>query len=252
MQNEFGSYLKKIRLNEQLTQNELAKKLGLARITVHYYEKGQRQPSSKVLQKLEETFPNYSSDVREEENTMDDRLVTNLLDQNENLKTEIRLLKHTNKTIEFQQMANESIGTHIWIYQAEMRRKGLRFERRLTDIGNGKDIFMNLLGYSEEESDLHLHDDWVPANPSIRFGYGSNKVKSVISVGTTKHLYNIFLKLPTLIKHIVQGSYKIDIPFKFLHKKGHTISAMGSFDIDIKTLTVSVSNYFFDENSNAV
>lgn len=50
--NEFGAYLKKRRHELELTQGELAQKLGVAQNYITYLEKGSRNPSLETLKKL--------------------------------------------------------------------------------------------------------------------------------------------------------------------------------------------------------
>lgn len=47
-----GNNIKKIRLEQNLTQKELADKIGCAEITIRQYESDKRQPSIKQLQKI--------------------------------------------------------------------------------------------------------------------------------------------------------------------------------------------------------
>ena len=44
--------LKLKRIEKGLTQEELAKKVGVFRMTIYYYESGARKPNSDMLQKL--------------------------------------------------------------------------------------------------------------------------------------------------------------------------------------------------------
>tara|TARA_R100000482_G_scaffold121985_1_gene68773 strand:+ start:13 stop:729 length:717 start_codon:yes stop_codon:yes gene_type:complete len=86
----------KIRKNELLTQKQFADKLGIARITAHYYEKGKRRPSGKIMDRLKELYPKYfedSSQKEEKELVMTDRVVANLLDQIDTLKEQINYME---------------------------------------------------------------------------------------------------------------------------------------------------------------
>ena len=53
---DFGDQLKKLRLQEGLTQQQLADKLGLTKSVVSYYELQERYPSPEVLIKLASIF----------------------------------------------------------------------------------------------------------------------------------------------------------------------------------------------------
>lgn len=53
---DFGETLKKLRLRENLTQQQLADRLGVTKSVVSYYELQERYPSPEVLVKLAATF----------------------------------------------------------------------------------------------------------------------------------------------------------------------------------------------------
>jgi len=53
---DFGVNLKKLRLQEGLTQQQLADKLGVTKSVVSYYELQERSPSPEVLTKLASIF----------------------------------------------------------------------------------------------------------------------------------------------------------------------------------------------------
>lgn len=55
-----GERIKKIRVENSLTQTELANKIGLTYIQVGRYETGKSMPSSEVLQKLAKLFDTTS------------------------------------------------------------------------------------------------------------------------------------------------------------------------------------------------
>lgn len=53
---DFGTNLKKLRLEEGLTQQQLADRLGVTKSVVSYYELQERYPSPEVLTKLASVF----------------------------------------------------------------------------------------------------------------------------------------------------------------------------------------------------
>lgn len=53
---DFGNTLKKLRLQEGLTQQQLAERLGVTKSVVSYYELQERYPSPEVLIKLASIF----------------------------------------------------------------------------------------------------------------------------------------------------------------------------------------------------
>ena len=53
---DFGANLKKLRLEEGLTQQQLADRLGVTKSVVSYYELQERYPSPEVLTKLASIF----------------------------------------------------------------------------------------------------------------------------------------------------------------------------------------------------
>lgn len=53
---DFGSTLKKLRLQSGMTQKQLADKIGLTKAVISYYELQERYPSPEVLVKLASIF----------------------------------------------------------------------------------------------------------------------------------------------------------------------------------------------------
>ena len=53
---DFGNTLKKLRLQEGLTQQELANQLGVTKSVVSYYELQERYPPPEILAKLARVF----------------------------------------------------------------------------------------------------------------------------------------------------------------------------------------------------
>ena len=53
---DFGNILRKLRLQERLTQQQLAQKLGVTKSVVSYYELQARYPSPEILVKLASIF----------------------------------------------------------------------------------------------------------------------------------------------------------------------------------------------------
>ena len=53
---DFGTVFKNLRKDNNLTQAELAKKLGVAPSTVGMYERGQREPDFETLEKIANCF----------------------------------------------------------------------------------------------------------------------------------------------------------------------------------------------------
>ena len=54
--NDFKSMLKHLRNRDGLSQEELAKKLGVAKSTVSMYEVGKREPNFEMLEAIADTF----------------------------------------------------------------------------------------------------------------------------------------------------------------------------------------------------
>ena len=52
----FGEKLKKLRISQKLTQQQLADRIGVAKSVVSYYESGDRYPSYDVLVKIARIF----------------------------------------------------------------------------------------------------------------------------------------------------------------------------------------------------
>lgn len=69
----FGNKLKSLRKELNLTQEQLAKRIGVAKSVVSYYESGERYPSYDVLVKLTNVFhvtTDYLLDI-EKKHTLD-------------------------------------------------------------------------------------------------------------------------------------------------------------------------------------
>lgn len=54
--NKFGQELKRLRLKKEMTQEDLAKILGVARSAVGLYEQGRREPDFETLEKIADFF----------------------------------------------------------------------------------------------------------------------------------------------------------------------------------------------------
>ena len=52
----FGEKLKKLRVSQKLTQQQLADRIGVAKSVISYYESGDRYPSYDVLVKIARVF----------------------------------------------------------------------------------------------------------------------------------------------------------------------------------------------------
>ena len=65
----FGDVLRSLRLNAGFSQEELGKKLGLAKSTISMYESGTREPNLEVLEAIADTF-------NEDMNTLTDSKVS--------------------------------------------------------------------------------------------------------------------------------------------------------------------------------
>lgn len=53
---KFNNILKSLRIREGLTQDDLAKKLGVSRSTISMYERGEREPELEVLEAIADFF----------------------------------------------------------------------------------------------------------------------------------------------------------------------------------------------------
>ena len=53
---DFGNILRKLRLQERITQQQLAERLGVTKSVVSYYELQERYPSPEILIKLASIF----------------------------------------------------------------------------------------------------------------------------------------------------------------------------------------------------
>lgn len=76
----FGNILKKLRQDNNMTQDELAKKIDTSRSNIANYENGKNMPSVDILEKLSKLFDcttDYllgKSDIRNPEKTQEDPL----------------------------------------------------------------------------------------------------------------------------------------------------------------------------------
>ena len=65
----FKSALRELRLQDELTQGELANKLGVAKSTVSMWESGERKPSLEMLEAIADFFNVNMARLLEEEET---------------------------------------------------------------------------------------------------------------------------------------------------------------------------------------
>lgn len=56
MANKFGTTLKKLRMEREVSQADMAKILGLSRSTVGMYEQGKREPDFETLERIADYF----------------------------------------------------------------------------------------------------------------------------------------------------------------------------------------------------
>ena len=246
----------KLRNTLGISQKEFALMCGFSVSSVAQYETGARNPSKKALYKICEVYekkPSYF-DLTEDspynpvrkEDKMDSRVTTELMNTIDSQRQELRQYRTEKRVKELEQITQESMGQDVWVYIAQLRRSGaLKFERKIVDSGNGMDIFTRLLGYSKEEAETFLSDEWVPAMPL----WGDHPIYNVISQNTFKHLYRIFLKLPSIMSSLEDGGNVAlpHMPFEFKHKNGKTITTSCAYTIDVKELTVSCTTYFYDQ-----
>tara|TARA_R100001463_G_scaffold43544_6_gene90852 strand:+ start:9469 stop:9768 length:300 start_codon:yes stop_codon:yes gene_type:complete len=96
---QIPDFIKQIRKDYNLTQNELAEKLGCNVMSIHAYESGKRTPSLSKLDKILELFPD--TDIYKLIEIMnnpipENRVTVNLLDQIDSLKRKINSLQNKN------------------------------------------------------------------------------------------------------------------------------------------------------------
>lgn len=176
-----------------LTQKQFAEKLGIARITAHYYEKGKRRPSVRVMDKLKKMYPKYfedSSPNKERGGQMTDRIVANLLDQIDTLKSQIQTQAVS---------VNKSKGCSC---QQDM----------ITTIVD--ELNMNS-GFDEVVQKL----DGVQANWDFLF-YNSNQAMSVAKDGVITNVNETFYKMLGYKQEEMIGSKIID----YIHPDEHDVA----------------------------
>lgn len=93
MIDQIPEFIKKVRSDNNLTQTNLAKRLGCAAISIHSYESGKRIPGLNFIEKLIEAFPDCN--IHEIMCTTslassEERVILNLLDQIESLKRQLK------------------------------------------------------------------------------------------------------------------------------------------------------------------
>ncbi len=226
-----------------LTQRELASNLGIARITAHYYENGKRTPSSKVMDKIHELYPQYlnAPDRREEMSTTDSRIITNQLDQIEKLQQDNNELKDYKRSRQLQDMANNSIGLDTWTIQTKVSWKGLSLEISIIDWGNTYDTVSKTLGYD---------DVFVKKLMSTsKYMLSNNIFKPILKEQTLKQFITISMRIPTILSNLIYGTYNLDVPMIYKHKNGSSVYAISTNSLDLQEKIVNTTVHFTSHSS---
>ena len=148
---KIANKLLSIRLEHAMTQKDFGLECGLSSSVISQYEQGLRNPSKKALYQI---CNRYSIDPKDFDlpdkspylsknrysSNIDKNILNSLLEEirkkDERIKElEIEKYRLTN----LQKIGLESVGSKIWIHQTKLRRKGLKWERKITDIGNSYD-----------------------------------------------------------------------------------------------------------------
>lgn len=94
----FGNILKKLRQDEDLTQEELAKKIDSSRSNIANYENDKNMPSVEILDKLSEIF-NCSTDYLLGKSNIRNAEKVNIDDADIAFASGVKALNETNKMI---------------------------------------------------------------------------------------------------------------------------------------------------------
>ena len=253
--NEIANKLLSIRLGHAMTQKDFGLECGLSSSVISQYEQGLRNPSKKALYQICNRYNIDPKDFNLPENSpylsknrissnIDKKILNSLLEEirkkDERIKElEIEKYRLTN----LQKIGLESVGSKIWIHQTKLRRKGLKWERKITDIGNSYEIFVDFLGYSKKESELLLSTNWIPV-----FSKDPNHpMNKCLSVNSLKSIKSLFFKLPSIIQKIGKSG-KAEIPFytTWIKQDGTLVNSSVNFEIDISTMITTINAHFED------
>ena len=253
--NDIANKLLSIRLGHAMTQKDFGLECGLSSSVISQYEQGLRNPSKKALYQIcnrynidpkDFNLPDKSPYLSKNKTSsnIDKNILNSLLEEirkkDERIKElEIEKYRLTN----LQKIGLESVGSKIWIHQTKLRRKGLKWERKITDIGNSYEIFVDFLGYSKKESELLLSTDWIPV-----FSKDPNHpMNKCLSVNSLKSIKSLFFKLPSIIQKIGKSG-KAEIPFytTWIKQDGTLVNSSVNFDINISTMVTTINAHFED------
>ncbi len=245
--NKYSRLFKVIRMELNLTQKELARRLAIGTGSIYKYENELMMPGTKVLEKIknlcsEETLTeplkilsNFNIDTKKKENIAMDAEYLISLQRDKIEYQEERILKL--KTA----LENKQAESTHWealefdfVCHVTLFRHGLGLGRTIdsvTDINYQAKV----LGYTKQEMDRF----WDIGVKHTKIN--KHPIEKIIDEETSKNIQKQATTLPLLfdsLKSIV-GDHYIPQPVIYIHKEGHKVPAMSYNKISWRNLQVT-------------
>lgn len=238
---KIGSIIKKIRMIEGLSQEQLAKKLGVSSMSIHSYEHNKRTPSMKLYPKLMEMYPDFKDQIlsitekdRENitkgEHQMPEEYNSQLVNSSQKDQELIALQKEKIERLEHDLKIKEQspVQDTVWKelqydFQVDISVTFDNFVlgRTINKVSN-KESLTKHLGYDLDE----IRKYW--AEGVYYKHFTKHPIDQIITKESLESVEHNVETMPTLFEtfKMMVGNHYIPIPITYIHKDGshvHTI-----------------------------